>query len=60
MTSLGTAVNLVPFDIMFDLVDATKGQYDFNKGFYAIDCSSKFTWSLIVGGQELKVSVCGI
>ncbi|KAI6183083.1 Aspartic peptidase family and Aspartic peptidase domain-containing protein [Aphelenchoides bicaudatus] len=54
MSSISTAINLLPIDVMFDLVDALNGLYDFNNGFYAVDCSTKFTWSLVVNGQEIK------
>jgi hypothetical protein len=55
MASLGTSINLVPVGILYDLVKATNGQYDFNTGFYQVDCSTKFTWSVFIGQKELKV-----
>jgi hypothetical protein len=56
MSSLGTAVNIVPSSVLFDLTSKTGATYDFNTGFYQVDCNAKFTWSVIVGGINLKVS----
>lgn len=58
MTSLGTDLNLVTPAVLYDIVQKTGGIYDFNTGFYNVACSTKFTWSVFVGGKELEVCFC--
>lgn len=57
MSSVGSIFNLVPAEVLYDLVNATDAQYSFDFGYYAVNCSVKFTWKLEVGGKELMVSL---
>jgi len=54
MSSIGTAVTLVSPDVLYDLTKVTNANYDFNTGFYEVDCAVKFTWKLEIGGSELS------
>ncbi|KAI6198085.1 hypothetical protein M3Y94_01303100 [Aphelenchoides besseyi] len=56
LSSIGTTLNLVPTVVMTDLVYQTDAIYSYEYGFYEVDCSIQFTWSIFLEQQiELKI-----
>ncbi|KAI6203929.1 putative aspartyle protease [Aphelenchoides besseyi] len=51
IASLPTPFILVNPQMMTDLVDVTSADYDWDLGFYQVDCSVKFTWTVLVDDQ---------
>jgi hypothetical protein len=49
----GSQINYVPIDVLYDLTRFTNATYDFDTGLYSVDCSAKFTWSVIIGDKQL-------
>ncbi|KAI6241106.1 putative aspartyle protease [Aphelenchoides fujianensis] len=56
LVTIGAAQNIVPLAAMRDVTTATNAEYDWDYGFYEVDCSIQFTWSVWVNDDdELKV-----
>jgi len=49
----GSQINYVPIGVLDDLTRSTNATYDFDTGLYRVDCTAKFTWSVIVGDKQL-------
>jgi len=55
LISFGTPLMLLSYEDLMDLTVATSAYYNFDFGMYQVDCNSKFSWSIYVGDNELKV-----
>ncbi|KAI6239400.1 putative aspartyle protease [Aphelenchoides fujianensis] len=56
LVTIGAGQNIVPLAAMRDVTTATNAEYDWDFGFYEVDCSIQFTWSVWVNDDdELKV-----
>jgi hypothetical protein len=49
----GSQINYVPNSVLYDLTRFTNAEYDFNTGLYTVECSAKFTWTVIIGDKQL-------
>ncbi|KAI6230160.1 Eukaryotic aspartyl protease [Aphelenchoides fujianensis] len=55
LASLSTTINLIPPTGMMELVKTTKANYDYTYGFYSVDCSITFTWTVYLDDAEIVI-----